>query len=139
MAASFRLLKPKDLTAPIFACWDQLTDYLTANLTFSEVEQVFTLYLDAQNRLIANEPQGRGTVRHAPFYPREVIRRALALNACGLIPVHNHPSGDPTPSLEDIVCTKDLVKAGATLEIAVHDHLIIGRNRITSFRHLQLI
>jgi DNA repair protein RadC len=138
-AAALRLLKPEASAAPVFACWDQLTDYLSASLTFAEVEQVFTLYLDARNRLIANESQGRGTVRHAPFYPREVIRRALALNACGLILVHNHPGGDPTPSLEDIACTKDLIAAGAPLEITVHDHLIIGRNQIASFRHLQII
>jgi DNA repair protein RadC len=136
--AALRMLRP-EASAPIFACWDQLITYLTASLTFAEVEQCFALYLDGQNRLIANESLGHGTVRHAPFYPREIIRRALALNASALILVHNHPNGNSTPSREDIVLTKELSEASALVEIVVHDHVIIGREGYTSFRGLKLI
>ena len=97
------------------------------------------LFLDRKNGLIADEIQGSGTVDHTPVYPREVIRRALELSATAIVLVHNHPSGDPTPSKADIAVTKDIVNAGKPLGVTVHDHLIIGRGRHTSLRDMGLL
>jgi DNA repair protein RadC len=105
----------------------------------SEVEEFHILVLDRKNALIKDERQQRGTIDHTPVYIREVIKRALDLGASALILVHNHPSGDPTPSSADIAVTNDIITAAAVFNIAVHDHLIIGRGRHTSFRELGLI
>jgi DNA repair protein RadC len=103
------------------------------------VEQVRALFLDSRNRLIADEQQGRGTVNHTPLYPREVLKRALELKAAALILVHNHPSGDPTPSRADIELTRELASAAKALGLALHDHVIVGMGRWMSFRREGLL
>jgi len=108
-----------------------LTDYVRVTLQHQPREQFCVLFLDHKNQLIADEIMGRGTIDHAPAYPREVIRRAMELHASAVILVHNHPSGDPTPSQADIDMTQQIIEAGKTLKIAVHDHLIVGRQGIT--------
>ena len=117
----------------------QLLAYVRTALAHEAREQFRVLFLDKKNQLIADEVMGQGTVDHAPVYPREVMRRALELSAASLILVHNHPSGDPTPSKADIEVTKEIKKAAAPLGLALHDHLIIGRNSHTSLRDLKLI
>ena len=102
-------------------------------------EQFRVLFLDKKNQLIADEVMNRGTVDHAPVYPREVVRRALELSASALILVHNHPSGDPTPSQADVKLTRELVEAGRHMKVTVHDHVIIGRGRYTSFAEAGLL
>src|SRR5690606_1907185 len=102
-------------------------------------EQFRVLYLDKKNQLILDEVQNRGTVDHAPVYPREVVRRALELSASALILVHNHPSGDPTPSRADIDMTRQVVEAGLSLNVTVHDHLVVGRDGVASFKQLGLM
>jgi DNA repair protein RadC len=124
---------------PVVGSWDKLIDYCTAQLAYSTVEEFHVLFLDRKNALMRDEREQRGTVDHTPVYTREVIKRALDLGASALILVHNHPSGDPTPSPADIAVTKDIVKAATSLGIKVHDHLIIGRGRHTSLRDLGLI
>lgn len=138
-AAALRLLKSEIPAGPVLQNWDALIAYIRARMAFNRVEEVLVLYLDARSRLLIMESQGRGTITHAPMYPREVIRRALELNAKALIVAHNHPSGDPAPSREDIFMTKDLINAAATMDIDVHDHVIVGRERCLSFRRERLI
>jgi DNA repair protein RadC len=104
-----------------------------------EYREFHLLFLDRKNALLAHEQQQRGTVDHTPVYTREVVKRALELGASALILVHNHPSGDPTPSKADIAVTKDIVKAAAPLGVTVHDHVIIGRGRHTSLRDMGLL
>jgi DNA repair protein RadC len=116
-----------------------LIDYCSAQLAHSKVEEFHILFLDRKNALIKHERQQRGTVDHTPVYTREVVKRALELGASALILVHNHPSGDPTPSKADIAVTKDIVRAAAPLGVSVHDHLIIGRGHHSSLRDLGLI
>ena len=119
--------------------WDRLIAYLTAVLSREKVEQFRVLFLDTRNRLIADEAQTRGTVNHTPVYPREVVRRALELQATALILVHNHPSGDPTPSRADREMTQEVKAAAAVLGIVLHDHLVVGNGRHLSFRREGLI
>lgn len=114
-------------------------DYCRTAMAFLEREEFRILFLDKKNALITDEVQSSGTVDHAPVYPREVMRRALELNATAMILVHNHPSGDPSPSTPDIQLTQELVALGKSLNVTVHDHLIIGRDGYTSFKGLQLI
>lgn len=114
-------------------------DYCRTAMAFLDREEFRILFLDKKNVLIADEVQGTGTVDHAPVYPREVMRRALELNATAMILVHNHPSGDPSPSGPDIQLTQEIVALGKSLNVAVHDHLIIGRDGFASFKGLQLI
>ena len=97
------------------------------------------LFLDKKNRLIADEQMAEGTVDHAPVYPQEVMRRALELNASAVILVHNHPSGDPTPSAADIEMTKQVIDAGRWLRIVVHDHVVVGGQETASLRGLGLL
>ena len=111
-----------------------LLDYLTSILARERIEQFRILFLDGEDRLLADEAQARGTVNHTPVYPREVVRRALELSAQAIILVHNHPSGDPTPSREDLAMTKQVADACAVMDVLVRDHLIIGNGRWTSFR-----
>lgn len=108
-------------------------------MSHRETEQFRILFLDTKNALIADEEQGRGTVDHVPVYPREVVKRALELNAASIILVHNHPSGDPTPSDADINMTRQIDDAASTMAITVHDHIIIRKSRETSFRALGLL
>ncbi len=119
--------------------WQALLDYCRSRIAFSTVEEFHVLFLDGQNAVIAAERQQTGTVNHAPVYPREVMKRALELGAQALIVVHNHPSGDPTPSDSDIAMTKDLRAAAEHLGLALHDHLIIARGSHVSFRSLGLL
>jgi DNA repair protein RadC len=136
---ALRFMRAELHDRPVVGSWDKLIDYCTAHLAYSTVEEFHILFLDRKNALIRDERQQRGTVDHTPVYTREVIKRALDLGASALILVHNHPSGDPTPSQADIVVTKDIIKAAAPLGITVHDHLIIGRGHHTSLRDLKLL
>jgi DNA repair protein RadC len=137
--AALRLMRSELRQRPVVGSWDKLIDYCSAHIAHGTVEEFHVLFLDRKNVLIKHEQQQRGTIDHAPVYPREVIKRALELQASALILVHNHPSGDPTPSKADIAVTKDIVKAAAPLGVTVHDHLIIGRGRHTSLRDLGLL
>ncbi|WP_244493723.1 DNA repair protein RadC [Aureimonas sp. AU4] len=123
----------------VLSSWSAVVDYCHAAMAFETREQFRILFLDKRNALIADEVQGMGTVDHTPAYPREVVRRALELSATAVILVHNHPSGDPTPSGADIELTRQIVSAAKTLSISVHDHIIIGRNSQASFRGLGLL
>ncbi len=137
--AARRLAREEILKQPILASWDKLTAYCRIVLGHEKVERFHLLFLDRKNRLIADETQQRGTVDHTPVYPREVVRRALELGATALILVHNHPSGDPTPSKADIAMTREIVAAAANLGIAVHDHIVIGKSGHTSFKSAGLL
>jgi DNA repair protein RadC len=136
---ALRFMRAELRQRPVVASWDKLIDFCTAHLAYSTVEEFHILFLDRKNALLRDERQQRGTVDHTPVYTREVIKRALDLGASALILVHNHPSGDPTPSTADIAITKDIIKAAAPLGITVHDHLIIGRGLHASMRDLGLI
>lgn len=138
-AAADRLLGAPLLKRPVLSGWQQLLDYCHAAMAHEPVEVVRVLYLDKKNRLIQDELQGRGTVDHTPLYPREVVKRALDLGASAMIVVHNHPTGDPTPSQADISTTNQLRDAAATLGIVLHDHLIVARHGHVSFRAKGLI
>jgi DNA repair protein RadC len=138
-AAALRLAKGEVINRPILATWSNIIDYCRAAMAFQEIETFRLLFLDKKNQLIADEEQQRGTVDYTPVYAREVVKRALELSASAIILVHNHPSGDPTPSLADVDMTKKIILASEKLNILVHDHIIIGRKGHVSFRNLQLI
>jgi DNA repair protein RadC len=138
-AAALRLARAEVINRPVLNNWDRLMEYLTAVLARERVEQFRVLYLDTRNRLVADVEQGRGTVNHTPVYPREVVKRALELQATAIILVHNHPSGDPTPSPEDIAMTREVQQAARALSIALHDHVIVGNGRWLSFRREGLL
>lgn len=123
----------------VISSWTALVAYVRVSLQHEPREQFRVLYLDTRNQLILDEVQNRGTVDHAPVYPREVVRRALEVSARSMIIVHNHPSGDPTPSRADIEMTRQVVEAAKALAIDVHDHLIVGRDGVASFRQLGLM
>ncbi|MCO6384237.1 MAG: DNA repair protein RadC [Vannielia sp.] len=133
-AAAHRLARSKVLQKQVISSWAQLLDYCRASMGHRETEQFRVLYLDRRNVLIGDEEQAQGTVDHVPVYPREVVKRALELNASALILVHNHPSGDPTPSTADIAMTEKIREAADALGITLHDHLIVGRAGELSFR-----
>lgn len=133
-AAAQRMARSKILRQHVVSSWDALLDYCHTSMSHRETEQFRVLYLDRRNILIGDEEQARGTVDHVPVYPREVAKRALELNASALILVHNHPSGDPTPSQSDISMTDQINAACSALGITLHDHLIIGKSREISFR-----
>ena len=124
---------------PVIASWTALLAYVRVALQHEPREQFRVLYLDKKNQLILDEIQNRGTVDHAPVYPREVIRRALELSSANIILVHNHPSGDPTPSRADVDMTKQIITAGRSLSVEVHDHLVVGRHGVASFKQLGLM
>ncbi len=138
-AAAHRMARARVMQRAVLTSWDALLDYCHTAMAHRETEQFRILYLDRKNVLIADEEQSRGTVDHVPVYPREVVKRALELNASALILVHNHPSGDPTPSDADISMTHQIRDAAATLGITLHDHLIVGRERELSFRAQRLL
>ena len=123
----------------ILSSWSAVLDYCTAVMAHEQREQFRILFLDKKNALIADEVQGRGTVDHTPVYPREVVRRALELNATALILVHNHPSGDPSPSRADIEMTRTIEDTAKPLGISLHDHVIIGKNAHASLRGLKMM
>jgi DNA repair protein RadC len=124
---------------PVISSWAALLAYAKAALAHEPREQFRVLFLDKKNQLIVDEVMNEGTVDHAPVYPREVARRALELSASAVILVHNHPSGDPTPSAADIDMTRQVVEAGRALKIGVHDHLVVGREGVASFKALGLM
>jgi DNA repair protein RadC len=133
-AAAHRLARAKVMHRPVLSSWDALLDYCRTAMAHRETEQFRVLYLDRKNVLIADEEQARGTVDHVPVYPREVVKRGLELNASALILVHNHPSGDPTPSQQDVTVTGQIQEASQVMGMTLHDHLIIGKSREVSFR-----
>ncbi len=133
-ATAQRLARARILRKHVISSWDAVLDYCHTVMAHRDTEQFRILFLDRKNVLIADEEQARGTIDHVPVYPREVVKRALEMNASALILVHNHPSGDPTPSTQDIQMTKQIGMAAAALGIELHDHLIIGRSRELSFR-----
>lgn len=137
--AAQRMLKCQVMDRPVISSWDALIDYCTAAMARRPNEQFRLLFLDRKNVLIADELQQEGTVDHTPLYPREVVKRALELNASAIIMVHNHPSGDPTPSKADIEMTRTVRDALRALGITVHDHLIVGRKGHTSFKSVGLL
>lgn len=133
-AATHRMSQGKVLKRPVLSSWNALLDYCRVTMAHRETEQFRILFLDRKNVLIADEMQSKGTVDHVPVYPREVIKRALDLNASAVILVHNHPSGDPTPSTADIDMTEQISRACDAVGIVVHDHLIIGKSKEVSFK-----
>ncbi len=137
--ATLRAGRDKIVKRPVISSWSALLGYVRVALANESREQFRVLFLDKKNQLIADEVMNRGTVDHAPVYPREVMRRALELSSSNIILVHNHPSGDPTPSRPDIDMTRQIVEAGKALKIAVHDHLVVGREGVASFKALGLI
>jgi DNA repair protein RadC len=138
-AAALRLVRGEVLERPVLASWSQVLDYCRASMGFEAKEQFRILFLDKRNQIIADEVQQKGTVDHTPVYVREVVKRALELLATAIVLVHNHPSGDPTPSRADIEMTKQIVSAAKNLGIVVHDHIIVGKQGHASFRGLGLI
>ena len=138
-AAAHRLAKTRVIGRPALSSWAALLDYCTAAMARGGREEFRVLFLDRKNVLVADEVQSRGTIDHTPVYPREIIKRALELSATAIILVHNHPSGDPTPSKADIDMTRDIAKAALALGITVHDHLVIGRKGHASFKSLNLL
>ena len=138
-AAAVRLSKTQMLGRSVLSSWSALLDYCSAAMARAEAEEFRVLFLDRKNILIHDKVMNRGTVDHAPVYPREIVKLALELSASALILVHNHPSGDPTPSRADIEMTREVVEAARALRIAVHDHIVIGRNGTASFKALGLL
>ena len=138
-AAAHRMARARVLQRHVISSWDAVLDYCHTTMAHRDTEHFRVLFLDRQNVLIADEEQGRGTVNHVPVYPREVAKRALELNASALILVHNHPSGDPTPSDSDVAMTDRIRAAVEALDITLHDHLVIGRGREVSFRDAGLL
>jgi len=138
-AAAHRLARAKVINRPALSSWAAVVDYCKTAMAHGDIEQFRILFLDKKNVLIADERQARGTVDHVPVYPREVVKRALELNASAVILAHNHPSGDPTPSQADIDMTRRIHTALAAVNITLHDHLVIGKSRDASFRAMGLL
>jgi DNA repair protein RadC len=138
-AAARRLARGEVKRRTVLASWSAVLDYCRAAMAFSDREQFRILFLDKRNQLIADEVQQVGTVDHTPVYPREVVKRALELSATAVILVHNHPSGDPTPSRADIQMTQQIVEVAKPLGIAVHDHIIVGKEGHASLKGMRLI
>lgn len=133
-AAAHRLAQTRIRKRHVLSSWDALLDYCRTTMAHRATEQFRVFFLDRKNTLIADEEQAEGTIDHVPVYPREIVKRALLLNASALILVHNHPSGDPTPSESDIVMTQKIMTAAQALGIVLHDHVIIGKSRELSFQ-----
>ncbi|MDT8345257.1 MAG: DNA repair protein RadC [Thermohalobaculum sp.] len=138
-AAAHRLARARVMNRAVITSWAQLMDYCKTAMAHRETEQFRILFLDRKNVLIADEEQAQGTVDHVPVYPREVVKRGLELNASALILVHNHPSGDPTPSQADIDMTRQIERAAKAVGLVIHDHVVIGKERDASFRSLGLL
>ena len=137
-AAAQMTISGKVRERPVLSSWSAVLDYCKAMMAFEEREQFRVLFLDKKNKLIGDEVQNTGTVDHTPVYPREVVKRALELSATAIILVHNHPSGDPTPSSADVEMTRKINEVAGSLGIAVHDHIIIGREGHVSMKGQQL-
>ena len=138
-AAASRLARGQVKRRPVLSSWSSVLDYCRTAMAFADKEQFRVLFLDKRNQLIADEVQQVGTVDHTPVYPREVVKRALELSATAIILVHNHPSGDPTPSRADIQMTQAIIEVAKPLGISVHDHIIVGKEGHASFKGLKLI
>ncbi len=138
-AAALRGIRQNVMKRPVLAGWEALLGYCHAAMAHQPTEQTRLLFLDHKNNLIADEVQQRGTTNHTPVYPREVVKRALELSAHGIVLVHNHPSGDPSPSRDDIHLTKEIATAASALGLVLLDHLIISQGRIVSFKTLGLL
>lgn len=138
-AAAIRLMRGEVMDRPVLSSWAAVLDYCRSAMGFEAREQFRILFLDKRNHIIADELQQEGTVDHTPVYIREIIKRALELSASALILVHNHPSGDPSPSQADVEMTRQIVEAARKLGIVVHDHVIVGREGHASFRGLGLL
>jgi DNA repair protein RadC len=138
-AAASRIAKGQLKQRTMLSSWNDVIDYCRTSMAFADKEQFRILFLDKRNQLIADEVQQTGTVDHTPVYPREVIKRALELSATAILLVHNHPSGDPTPSQADIQMTRAIIDIAAPLGISVHDHIIVGKNGHASMRGMRLI
>jgi DNA repair protein RadC len=138
-AAANRLARGQVQKRPVLSSWSSVIDYCRTAMAFADREQFRVLFLDKRNQLIVDEVQQVGTIDHTPVYPREVVKRALELSATALILVHNHPSGDPTPSHADIQMTQTIIDVARPLGIAVHDHIVVGKEGHTSFKSLRLI
>jgi DNA repair protein RadC len=138
-AAALRLMRSELLERPVLSSWSEVLHYCRAAMGFESREQFRILFLDKKNHLIADEVQQEGTVDHTPVYVREVVKRALELSATAIVLVHNHPSGDPTPSRADIEMTRQIVEVAKPLGLVVHDHIIVGRQGHVSFKGLRLI
>ena len=134
-----RTLRTAAIDQPVLSGWQALTDYLHASMAHRSTEEFRVIFLNNRNIMIRDEAMGAGTVNATPVYPREIVKRALELHASGLVLVHNHPSGDPSPSRDDIQMTKQVVEAGRPLGLSVHDHVVIGRTGHASFRALGLL
>jgi DNA repair protein RadC len=137
-AAARRMAKGAVGKRETLGSWTAVIEYCRAAMAFAEVEAFRVLFLDKRNGLIADEVQGKGTVDHTPVYPREVLRRALELGATAIVLVHNHPSGDPTPSTADVTMTREIAALAKAMGIEVHDHIIVGRNGHSSLRGMGL-
>ena len=138
-AAASRLARGQVKKRPVLSSWSAVLDYCRTAMAFADKEQFRVLFLDKRNQMIADEVQQTGTVDHTPVYPREVVKRALELSATAIILVHNHPSGDPTPSRADIQMTQSIVEIAKPLGISVHDHIIVGKEGHASLKGLKLI
>ncbi|WP_374763768.1 RadC family protein [Yunchengibacter salinarum] len=138
-ASVIHLTRESVVDRPVISSWDALLDYVRAAMARGRRERFRVLFLDRKNVMIADEVQGEGTIDHTPVYPREVVKRALELGASAVILVHNHPSGDPSPSKGDIAMTRELVDACKRLDIRVHDHLVVGRKGHRSFKSMGLL
>ncbi|MDO9413437.1 MAG: DNA repair protein RadC [Pseudolabrys sp.] len=138
-AAANRLTRGQAQKRTVLSSWSSVIDYCRTAMAYEDKEQFRLLFLDKRNQLIADEMQQKGTVDHTPVYPREVVKRALELSATALILVHNHPSGDPTPSRADIQMTQAIIDVAKPLGISVHDHIIVGKEGHASFKGLKLI
>jgi DNA repair protein RadC len=138
-AAASRLIRGEVKKRPILSSWSAVLDYCRGAQAFADREQFRVLFLDKRNQVIADEVQQTGTVDHTPVYPREVVKRALELSATAIILVHNHPSGDPTPSRADIQMTQQIIAVASPLGISVHDHIIVGKEGHASLKGLKLI
>jgi len=137
--AGLRMHRAQVQDRNVISSWQQLLDYFTARVGYAEAEEFHLLFLDRKNSLIADEKQQRGTIDHVPVYPREVVKRALELGASAIIMVHNHPSGDTTPSKGDVEMTRAVQKALQSVGLQIHDHVVIGRGRHSSFKSLGLL
>ncbi len=138
-AAALLMMKQDVMNKPVLNSWTKLTDYIRASMAHERTEHFRLLFLNKKNELIADEIQQSGTVDHTPAYPREIMKRALEVGATALILVHNHPSGDPTPSKADIDMTREIIAAGKPFGIVIHDHLIVSRTGTSSMRNLGLL
>jgi DNA repair protein RadC len=138
-AAALRFMQAGIEERNVLTSWDAVVDYCRSKIGHDKIERFHILFLDKKNHLIADEVQQSGTVDHTPVYPREVVKRALELSATAVILVHNHPSGDPTPSRADADMTRQIMDAAKPLGITVHDHIIVGRNRYVSLRQLKMM